>query len=36
MRNVHATFQRQLLNIAQAQVEPDVKQDNMRGDLWRS
>ena len=35
IRNVHATFQHQFLDLAQAQVEPDVEPDNMSDDLRR-
>lgn len=35
IRNVHATFQHQLFDLAQAQVEPDVEPDNMSDDLRR-
>ncbi len=35
IRNVHATFQHHLLDLAQAQVEQDVEQDNMSDDLRR-
>src|SRR6056297_2806943 len=36
IRNVYATLQHQLLDLAQAQVEPDVEPDNMSDDLrWK-
>src|SRR5690606_23596906 len=35
MRNVYATFQHHLLDLTQAQVEPDVEPDNMGDDLGR-
>lgn len=34
-RNVHATCQHHLLDLAQAQVEPEVEPDNMSNDLGR-